>query len=357
MLLGAAGAVPMRSETGDAPATLVPMGLVFLTIGGILVFGRQWLVLDLRRRSILRQIGLLVPFSTKERALAEFDAVIISYNLGDSESAETYPVRLRSSTGKDAAIIKPLQFAESLATAEYLARELSLQLIDATTDREARISPERAGESLRERMSRASAGTTPQRPPAMRSEVTESAAETRIVTPGGNPTLVGYVGVVLPIVVFLIAMIIATPFMVRSANPIALLCVLLFLFGAPTAFAGIRFMISNKRKAITLTASNAGLVIEQPMKGKTQSTVIPARDVFDVDYSTIENVVASARHSVYPPNAESSGNERVLGTLRKLVPNPGIVIKSRAGLIKVGEGLPTDELQYLVWLIRKALTG
>jgi hypothetical protein len=357
MLLNASGIISTRTETGGAPTMLALTGLVFLTVGGVMVFGRQWLVLDLGRRSILRQIGLLVPLRTEERALSEFSAIVISRHPGDSESAETYPVTLRASHGKDAAIVQPLRFADSLATAEYLARALGLQLVDATTDHEAVVSPERIGESLPDRLSRASAGRPPQHPPSMRSDVTESASETRIVIPGGGRTIEGYAGVFLPILVFFLAMLFAIPFLVKSAKPLTLLCVLLLLFGAPTVLTSVRFMISGKRKRITITSSGAGLVIEQPGSGRTQPTVIPAKDVLDVDYSTFESAVASARRSVYPARVQSPGDERFLGTLKKLVPNPGIVIKSRSGLITIGEGLSSDELQYLVWLIRKALIG
>ena len=356
MLLGATGIFPMRTEASGTPTILAPMGLLFLTVGGVLVFGRQWLVLDLARRSIQRQIGLLVPLHTEERTLSDFHAVVISHDPGDSESAETYPVRLRASTGRDAAIVKPTRFAESLVTAQYLARVLSLQLVDATTDRETIIAPEHAGESLRERLSRAGVDTPPPRPLSMRSDVTESVHGTRIVIPGGNPTLAGYAGIFLPIVVFFIAMLFAIPALAKSQKPLTLFCMLLLLFGVPTVFAWVRFMVSSKHKGITVTASSTGLVIE-PRSGKSRSSVIPSRDVFDVDCSTFESAVESARQSTRSATAQGPGSERVLGTLRKLVPNPGIVVKSRNGLITFAEGLSEDELRYLVWMIRRALIG
>ena len=357
MLLGAAGAIPMRTESGSAATMLVPMGLVFLAVGGVMVFGRQRLILDLGRRSILRQISVLVPLRTQERALSEFQAVVISFDPGDSESPETYPVKLRALTGKDAAIVKPLLFAESLAAAEYLARTLSLQLIDATTDREIVVSTERVGEPLRNRLSRASTGTPPQRPPTIRSEVTESAAETRIVMPGGGPTIARYAGLYLPIIVFAIAMGVATPYLMRSQKPLTLFCMLLVVFGAPTVFAIVHYMITSRRKGVTVTAATSGLVIEEFKSGKLQSTTIAASEVFDVDYSTFESAVESARQANYFAARRSAGDERFLQRLRKLVPNRGIIIKSRSGLITVGEGLPSDELQYLAWLIRTALIG
>jgi hypothetical protein len=355
--LGAAGIASTQTETGGPAIILAPMGLVFLAVGGVLVFGRRWLVLDLRSRSILRQIGLLVPLRTEERPLSEFHAVAISHHVGDAETPETYPVALRASTGKDVAIVAPLQFAESFAAAEYLAQALSLQLVDATTDHETVLSPERIGESLRDRLSRSPAGAPPERPPSMRSNVIETAGRTSIVIPGGGPTLAGYAGLYLPILVFFVAMLFAIPVLMRSSKPLTFICIMLLLFGAPTVYGSVRFMISSKRKGITVTVSSAGLMIEQPGNAKTPFTEIPARDILDVDWSTFESAVASARHSAWPVGAQSSGSDRVLLALRKLVPNPGTIIKSRSGLITIGEGLSSDELRYLAWLIRKVLIG
>jgi hypothetical protein len=261
MLLGAAGIVEEHIESGGNRSLVVPMGLVFLSVGVLMVFGRQWVVIDLGRRSILRQIGSLVPLRTSERSFTEFDAVVISHHPGDSESAETYPVTLRALAGKDIEIVNPLRFAESVAMAEYLARALSFKLIDASTDREMIVSPEHAGESLRDRLSRESAGTQPGRPASMRSVVKETAGETRIALGNGGPTIADYAGLILPIVVFLIAMIFAIPFLIRSAKPLFLLCIILVLFGAPTLFWSVRFLIARRRGRVVVIASGKGLVI------------------------------------------------------------------------------------------------
>src|SRR6516165_9137137 len=94
MLLGAAGIIPANTESGEpaTPVILAPMSLVFLAIGGVMVFGRQWLILDLGRGSVLRQVGLLFPLWTSERPFSEFNAVAMTYYPGGSESVESYPV-------------------------------------------------------------------------------------------------------------------------------------------------------------------------------------------------------------------------------------------------------------------------
>lgn len=359
MLLGATGIVPGYTESGEhaAPVILGPMGFVFLAVGGVMVFGRQWLILDLGRGSLLRQTGLLVPLWTNERPLSEFNAVVLAHDPGGSDSAESYPVKLRGSVGEDIKIVDPSQFTESLRMAEYLAKTLRLPLIDSTTGHETVVSPDHTGESLRDRLSRGPMPAPPRRPSTMRSVVVEIAGETSISIPGGNPTQVGNIRVLLPIAIFLIAMLFAIPVLARSAQPLRLFAILILVFGLPTAYASVTFVISGKRRKTNVTASPCGLVIVRPRSRKIETTVIPAEDVLDVDYSTFEDAIASARRSAYPAGQQIPQSERAMTILKKLVPNPGIIVKARSGLVTLGEGLSSDELQYLVWLLRRALTG
>ena len=87
-----------------------------------------------------------------------------------------------------------------------------------------------------------------------------------------------------------------------------------------------------------------------------ETIIIPATDVLDLDTSTVRTAIRSARQSVYHRATPNPNEERVLLALRKLLPNPGVVVKARSGLITFGEGLSANELQYLVWLLRRALT-
>ncbi|HLY41221.1 MAG TPA: hypothetical protein VKR52_08400 [Terracidiphilus sp.] len=355
MLLTAAAILPLRTGSGGAPAPiLIPMGFVFLAVGGIMVFGRQVLILDLHRRSIIRQLRLLIPLRTDERPLSDFNAVVTSHNPGDSEAPETYPVMLRASVGKDVTITKPLLFGESQRIAQHLARTLPLPMVDSTTDRELRVDPEDVGKSLQERTDPRVASEPQPRPVQMSSQIEENASETKIVIPAGAPRPMMYIRMLLPIAVCLIATLCAIPVLAKSANPSTLLLIFLVLFGLPTVWASIYFARLGQRKNTTVTISRSRIVIARSQGRMMQTTDLPASDVLDVDYSTIENAVASAR-SAYPAGIHPSESDRVMATVRKLVPNPGIIIKSRNGLITVGEGLSSDELKYLTWVLRKAL--
>jgi hypothetical protein len=86
------------------------------------------------------------------------------------------------------------------------------------------------------------------------------------------------------------------------------------------------------------------------------TTVISGGDLFDIDYSTVDSAITTARSSLNTTRTGNPNADRTLATLKRLVPNPGIIVKSRESLLTIAEGLPTEELQYLVWLLRKAVS-
>lgn len=71
------------------------MSLVFLGAGGILLFGRRWVMLNVGSGSLVRSTGLLVP-AERVPAPGGFNAVVIALEPGDSDSSDHYPVRLRA---------------------------------------------------------------------------------------------------------------------------------------------------------------------------------------------------------------------------------------------------------------------
>jgi len=163
------------------------MSLVFLSFGSLMLFARRSSALDLGTRSLVRRQGLLIPMHSDSRQLSEFSAVVIACDRGDSDSPVRYPVQLRAIYGKDCLITTPVKYGESLRQAEYLSRLLSLPLIDTITDHETVVAPDRTGESLRDRLLPATLQTERvERPPGMRSEVSENDGYATIVITGGK---------------------------------------------------------------------------------------------------------------------------------------------------------------------------
>ena len=78
---------------------IVLMGLAFVAVGGGLVLGRRWIIVDAGRGTVSKQWGLLVPMRGETFSLAGYDAVVVRLQSGDSDSADRYPVLLRATGG------------------------------------------------------------------------------------------------------------------------------------------------------------------------------------------------------------------------------------------------------------------
>jgi hypothetical protein len=109
--------VPMENAR-DIPLWAWPliilMGLVFVAVGGALVFGRRWTVLDAGRGTISRRWGLLVPMRGETHILAAYDAVMVRFEAGDSDTADRYPILLRAKGGgTDLTLQSSTQYGES----------------------------------------------------------------------------------------------------------------------------------------------------------------------------------------------------------------------------------------------------
>ena len=363
MLLGAAGILHIKMESEGSPTSLSLAGGAFFALGALLVFGRRWLTLDVSRGLLVRRYELLVPIRSRERPLTDFTAVVVTYLMGDSDSGEQYPVRLRTVRGPDFVVSSPAKFADSRVQAEYLSGFLRLPLVDTTTDHETVVAPERAGSTLRERLLAGGAeAQQPLRPEKMRCEVTESPGKATVVIPGGGSWPAGVLSIVFPLLMLIVVIPAFLRFFTRGAPQIVQYAFLLFMvaiFVLPTIFASVKMMVSSKRRRTTVTASTSGLVIEQRSGWRPHTLEIPAAELLDLDCSTVEAAMKAARNSSIrlggAPNPAAAG--RLAAGLKKWFPSQGIILKSRTDLITFGEGLRAGELQYLTWVLRKALAG
>ncbi len=334
--------------------------LAFIVVGSLLMFARQRLTLDLMTGSVMRWRGLLIPMQREERRLNEFTAVVIAFDRGDSETPDRYPVRLRAMSGKDFVIAKSGKFSESRKQAEYLCRALRLPLVDMTTDHETVITPERASESLQERLLAGDVHLEQAAAPAgMRSAVSESGGVVTIVIPRYETALFR----VLFALVILLLIVIPTLLQVfsRKASPSGGQVVLLIVFGLlvtiPLLSGAANKFVGRKRKRTTVQASPAGFTIQNRTAWRTDTKIVSAADILDLDYATFEGALNSARRSSNIQVAPSATTAGMFARLRSLLPNQGIVVKSRQELITFGEGLAAEELQYLSWVLKTALVS
>ncbi len=344
MELTAAGVLHIAVESGkSALPGLAAVGLIFTVVGGVMVFGRRWATIDASRGCIVRSYGLLVPLHTRERLVSEFNAVVIAHEAGDSDSGEHYPVWLRSITGKDFGVSKPTEFGQSRSQAEYLSVFLRLPLVDATTDHDTVIAPERTGQSLRERLLSGAAEAPPSRPAKMRCEVTETPGQTTITIPGGGSWPAGALSVVFPLVILLFVLPAVLRFVTRGAPQIVQFAFLLFLvaiFVLPTIFASVSLMVGSKRKRATLTASATGLQIVQRSGWRASTTHIASADLLDLDSSTADAAFKSARSfSLKLAEVPNLDANPLLQFAKRWLPSSGIVVKSRREMISFGARL------------------
>lgn len=328
LTLGGVGLVPIQNAT-DQPAwtwpLMVLMGAAFLAVGGTLVFGRRWIVLDAGQGCVIRSQGLLLPMLHEERRLNEFSAVVIAFESGDSD---TYPVRLKSTSGADFAVSSSTRFEESHAQAGFLAGFLRLPLVDASTEHQSG-----GNGAPTER---------PPRPADMRSEVTESSRHARIVISGRHSPVPALASALIPVGILVFLFPALWQFFHRTRTPEAVGFVFLAFLGFSFVFLPLLGIVNCVRDAlrsqIVVTASADGLQIERQGAWRVHTTNIAAGDILGVDYNT----------------AAGSG---VPAALHRFVANKGLIVKSRSGLHRFGERLSDEELRFLNSVLLRVLNS
>jgi hypothetical protein len=353
---------------------LVGMGLVFMAVGGHLLFGRSWITLDAKRRTVRRQRGLLRPMRDETHGLQGYDAVLLRFEAGDSDTADRFPVLLRATAGgTDLALVGSTEYGESRGQAAAVASFLGLPLIDATTDHEAVSPAHRVDATLQERLRAGDERTEePIRPLRMQSEVRETGRGVEIVLlgPGFRRGALG--GLILGIAAFLYAAPDVLEFLRRSRTPegvqVVIVAVAALLLIVLPLVSAINAAALARRGRTLVTGSPEGIVIEERAAWRTRTTRLPAADILGLDYGTAEAAFRAARRGAEgqvarsgrrPPAPAGPGREGPawMGRLRRLATSKGIIVKSRTGFHTVGSGLPDDELRYLHALLVRALAG
>jgi len=375
MWLSATGVI--RSEGLDSPAlarvVLPLMATVFTAVGATLVFGRVWTTIDRAEGTLEQQWGLLVALHTTTTRLGDCQAIVIGFTPGDSDSADSFPLTLKSASAGHRKIFSASSYADARACATLIARLLNVELEDATSDHAVRVAATKGGLSLSERLrlDGPDQGSMP-RPSNMRSELRAEGNGVRITIPAGPVNLFVIVATVIPIVIIVAVFgpILGWFSKTKTTDPIAVIFFgsIAFLFAAIPAMSVVNTFVRARRGATIVTVSTEGIRIDDRGAWRTTTTgAYSAADVFDVDYSTTESMIASARRTALAaaresdgmahPTAVSPGLERVLTRIVAFARSKGITLKTRRGLVSFGAGLDDEELRYLHALIRRALAG
>jgi hypothetical protein len=373
MVLASFGVVTMRSD-GEPVTQAAAFGLggLFTLVGGALTFGRSITSIDVGQQAVTKQWRILLPMRTWTYQLGDYTAVTLAFVRGDSDSADKYPIGLKGNTVPPLPLCSPTQYAEARQYAAAVARHLGFDIEDTSTDHPSRVTASEVDAALRDRLRSRAPAPAPARPSVMKSDVSDGSGSVRITIPMPplNPLVI--VGGFFPAV--LATSMLAWLGLFSSPRPLTLperifFVVLFFGFGLlPAISASARWLRSRVGQTI-VTVSTEELRVEERGIFRTRTVAaLNASEILDVDYSTKESLMTSARRSAeaeastmrqtsVSPSTSGANTEWVFTVLSRFLKGKGIVVKTRKGLTTFGEGLADDEIQYLHGLVRRALAG
>lgn len=341
------------------------MGLAFVAVGGALVFGRRWITLDRSEAKAVKQAGLILPMRREEFPLGAYDQVRVRFQAGDSDSADRYPVALRSrSGGTDLGLTAPVDYALARRQAGFLADFLRLPLADATTDHETVTG---APSTVTGRGPEVVPGEHAARPPFMRSTVETARGRVRVVVPGPGFRWAALLGFALPVffVCFLLPDLLE--FFDRTHTPPGVQAMfagfILLFFGALPALGTVNGIIRSIRGSTTVDASGEGIRIERRGAWRRRSVTITAAEIYGLDYSSAERSLGSGvreareRYRRSRPGTVLPPGSGPPAWLRRLYKSKGVQVKCRQGIVAFGEGLPDEEVRYLYQVVKRAIAG
>ncbi|HEV8394059.1 MAG TPA: hypothetical protein VGQ37_07275 [Vicinamibacterales bacterium] len=374
LLATAGGAVPMGNP-GDlgfwARPLLGLMGLAFTGVGGGLVFGRAWTILDRTERAVIKSWGLLVPLRQHPRPLDDFTRVTIGFEPGDSDSSEKFPVTLKARSGPDLVVCNPTGYDDARACAAEAATHLGVALEDASGDHAVTLDPADVNRPLQERAARDAGPARPASPPTgARSHVHQETAGVRIVIPVPRTSPLALLLVAAPIIIPVLAVPRLWRFFQQTHTPepigLVFLGLLAFLFGVLPALTMLNGFVRSRVGHTEVHVSRDGVTVRERRAWRTYTLArLAAGDVLDVDYGTRDTGVASTRLAVEQKMRQSGHDtaslgprmDRVMAAAARWTKGRGVIVKSRQGLTSFGQDLDDDEIRYLHAVVRQALVA
>ena len=373
VVLASLGVVTMRSDGEPVTqAALLGLGALFTFVGGVLAFGRAIATIDVGQQVITKQWRILLPVRTWTYQLGNYTAVTLAFVRGDSDSADKYPIGLKGDSVAPLPLCSPTQYADARQYAAAVARHLDLDIEDTSTDHPARVTASEVEATLQTRLRATTLTPAPARPSGMKSEVSDADGSVRITIPLPPLNPLAIYGGLFPSVVA--ASMLGWLGFFSRPRPLTppewiFFGVLFFVFGLlPAASVVSRWLRSRVGHTIVTISAEELRVQERGIFRTRTVAALPASEILDVDYSTKESMMTSARRSaeaetatmrkIPSPSVTAGPNtEWVFGILSWFLKGKGIIVKTRKGLTTFGEGLADDEIQYLHAIVRRALAG
>jgi hypothetical protein len=366
------GVLPMheyRIAVGTSAAALMLIGLTFTLVGGALVLGRSWTTLSSADRSIVKQIGLLVPMRTTAYRADEYAAVLLEFVRGDSDTSDSYPVSLQAREGSNLRLFSSTQYAEAREQATAVAELFNFQIEDSSTGRAVRRTAAQADMSLQNRQRiEHERDEMVVRPASTRSEVSEGNGGVTIIIPAARAHPALFLFFVIPIAAPVLLVAPFLDFFRQSQTPDTVAWVflgfLIVAFGLLPVYAGLSAFLQSRRGRTVIAASPAGLRIDERRVWKTRAiAAYSAADILDIDYvpdpfvstrATAAEGQAQRPTMASPPAGEAT--ERILRFLRTMARSGGVTIVARQGQTTFAQGLDDREARYLHYVVRRALS-
>jgi hypothetical protein len=365
------GLVPVENSDSLPWFFFFVFGGVFVAVGIFLVFGRSGIILDRRRKLLIRWKGLLVAMKKEEQFLEDVKRVVIHQDSGDSDAGPSYPVKLEGNNLKGVDIFSPPDYREARRVAEELARFLSRPVEDFSSGVKVMREPDKLDESLRERIQRTKEDTSllPAVPFQMKTKITETAEGLTLEIPRGGITVSHWVQMGIGLVFFGIMLYFFSGFLKLPAPPVIRYLFggfLLIFFILGPLLAALRYMHRKARSSTRVTVTPAFFRVEERAGRKSKVTEIPADDLEELDLPTERDRNNSIQipdkfpkydlpESGVPRLPDGRPMPKILLSLKKLAMSPGIIARSDSAWVQFGSGLPEDELKYLHALIKKNL--
>jgi len=350
------------------------MGLIFTCVGGILVFGRRWIIIDISKGVILKQWGLVVPMKQKEINLYMYDAVLIKLKTGDSDSADTYSVELRAKDGsKPFDLYNSANYGDSHEQAMIVAEFLKLPVNDNSTEHEVVIDshlPEKL--SIDRSFERQEDPVSVPQPPVMQSMVEETANETSITIPEKRFGLFKIIKYFPPVLVLIFILPQVASFFHDTDTPDIVKYIFIgigiLIFGLIPFFGFMISIIRAGKSSKVMIVKADGIQFEYRGIFNTKRKIVSITDVLGLDYSTTDTIMESVRKKPletargdlnidYSSIGYDGKTPKWVQIIKKFVKSRGIIIKSREGIITFGEGLPDEEVVYLYNIVKKRVKG
>jgi len=209
------------------------------------------------------------------------------------------------------------------------------------------------------------------RPADARSQVTRGQGDVTIVIPARPwPAFLLVTGLI-PITIPLVIGPPVATFFRQSQTPApvawAFLGFLTLFFGIIPTTMIVTAFLRSRRGATIIEVSKHELRLHERGAWTTKTVAsLDASEILDVDYSSRESSVASAKRAAerqvlqaYPSASPdvSPRVERIRAALTRFAQGKGVTLKTRSGLTTFGRGLGDAEVRYLYSIVRRALSG